>query len=294
LPPIDIHIVHTDNSPTQYKCRQNFLNVAEWASHQEYRGRLLHKFGQKYRFKGSWDATGKHVKQRILNNELKNLRCKNAWYCYTNLRVQMSKNGKEELISKLEEHEKNGDMNVLKNTTFTTKRTFIGYATKDRSENDSLVEHTNYDHLVYTDRSETNKRDMLPLDKTQMLEQVHGKCTVNLITKKWQLTSSILPCACPTCRIKPSDYQNCLYKDDRKSTKIDIKMRGESINENPDDIYGYMVLTVAELKTKLNGRGIATPKRLKKRESVALLTQAVEDEYANDDDGDEVVDDSDV
>ena len=68
-------------------------------------------------------------------------------------------------------------------------------------------------------------------------------------------------------------------------------MKGESIIHNSDDIYGYMVLTVSELKAELNGRGIATSKRLNKRESlVALLTQTVDEEYDNDDDGDEVID----
>ena len=146
-----------------------------------------------------------------------------------------------------------------------------------------------YNHIVYTDRT-TAKPDMVPIEKTQMLGQVHGECCRNPNTNKWQLTSSLLPCACPICRINPLDILNCHYRQIRKPKKIDIKMKGESINNNLDGIYGYMVITVSELRTELNGRGIATPKRLNKRDLVALLTETVDLEYANDDDGDEVLD----
>ena len=52
---IPINIVHTDNCAPQYKYRQKFLQVADSAITQD--GIVLHKFAQKYRFKGSWDAT---------------------------------------------------------------------------------------------------------------------------------------------------------------------------------------------------------------------------------------------
>ena len=61
-----INVVWTDNYPTEYKCRQNFLNVAQAAKHHENKTVIIHKFAQKYRFKGSWDATGKNVKERYL------------------------------------------------------------------------------------------------------------------------------------------------------------------------------------------------------------------------------------
>jgi hypothetical protein len=183
LPPIAIHIIWTDNCPTQYKCRHNFYNVATFGSNVAHHSQQVHTFGQKYRFKGPWDATGKIVKQRILNNELKNLRCANAWDCYVKLREQMTKDGTKDHISKLFEYEQNGDVNVLKNTTFTCKRTFIGYCTEDKSEYDGLVSVPEYKHIVYTDRTSA-KPDMVPLDKTQMLGQVHGECCKNPETNK--------------------------------------------------------------------------------------------------------------
>ena len=45
---------------------------------------ITYKFVQKYRFKGSWDATGKLIK-RILNNEFKFDWCVDAFDCYKKL-----------------------------------------------------------------------------------------------------------------------------------------------------------------------------------------------------------------
>jgi len=202
----------------------------------------------------------------------------------------LTKDGTEDFISKLDEYENKGDVNVLKNTTFTCKRTFIGYGIENKSKYDGLVSVDDYKHIVYTDRT-TVKPEMIPLDKTQMLGQVQGECNVNPITKKWQLTSSFLPCACPSCRVNPSGFNtSCSYKDIRQPKQIDIKMKGEIVNKYPDDIFGYQVLTCDQLKEELNGRGVLTPRRLNKGELLVLLTGVVEDEYANDNDGEKVDD----
>jgi hypothetical protein len=95
---------------------------------------IVHKFAQKFRFKGSWDATGKVVEMRIENNELKYVRVADAWDCYRTLCKQLTKDGSEKLILDLEQYEIDGDETVLKNTTFTTKRTLIGYVTEDINE----------------------------------------------------------------------------------------------------------------------------------------------------------------
>eukprot|EP00957_Ditylum_brightwellii_P160457 12215749-Ditylum_brightwellii.AAC.1 len=58
-----------DNCPTQYKCQQNLFKVDE--SYDTRKSTIMHKFAQKYGFKGSRDAAGKLVKQRIKCLELK-------------------------------------------------------------------------------------------------------------------------------------------------------------------------------------------------------------------------------
>eukprot|EP00957_Ditylum_brightwellii_P064380 4886264-Ditylum_brightwellii.AAC.1 len=66
---IPANIIHTDNCPTQYKCQQNFLEVAK--SCDTRKTTVVHKFSQQYGFKGSWDTAGKLVKQRIKCLKLK-------------------------------------------------------------------------------------------------------------------------------------------------------------------------------------------------------------------------------
>ena len=49
---IAANIVWTDGCPTQYKCRQNFVHVA--MSGKSNGSRIVHKFSEKYCFKGSY------------------------------------------------------------------------------------------------------------------------------------------------------------------------------------------------------------------------------------------------
>ena len=152
--PIPFNIIWTDNCPTQYKCRQIFLNVAtvtsNHTSNPDVHPIAIRIFAQKYRFKGSWDATGKIVKERILNNELKGDRCATAFDCYIKLGRDLTKNGEDEKSSKLLEYENNNDERVIKNTTLTTKKTHIGFGTQDKDQYDSLMQNKTCNDLFNT------------------------------------------------------------------------------------------------------------------------------------------------
>ena len=182
-PPIPTNIIWTDNCPTQYKCRQNFRNVA--TSSERINNKIpltganrIHKFGAKYRFKGSWDAFGKHIKQQILLQELLYNRCANAWDCYKILREKLSRDGKEKGTQKLLAFEEAGDVRVLNNTTFKTKCTYIGYGTEKKEEYNNLL--PNHAHIVFTDRNPTLLKDMEPVKGTLKISQVESKRESNL------------------------------------------------------------------------------------------------------------------
>ena len=162
--PIPHNVVWTDNCPTQYKCRQNFVNVAHAASLHNNKCTITHKFAQKYRFKGSWDATGKLIKKRILNNEFKFDRCADAFDCYKKLsrnqfQYGLAKDGSELKYEKLKEYEEQGDARVLKNTGLTTRRTMIGLAVETQDLYNDLI--ISNDHIVLTNR--TLIPDMIPI-----------------------------------------------------------------------------------------------------------------------------------
>jgi hypothetical protein len=97
------------------------------------------------------------------------VRVADAWDCYRTLCKQLTKDGSEKLILDLEQYEIDGDERVLKNTTFTTKRTLIGYVTEDINEFNSKSAEQQYDHIVFSDRSETLVSKMKPVVDTLAL-----------------------------------------------------------------------------------------------------------------------------
>lgn len=132
---IPVNIICVNNCPTQYNFRQNFYHIAT-ASSTNHQHKLIHKhnFWQKYRFKGSWDATGKIVKQQIPQIELKYDRCANALDWYLKILRYLTKDGQDKKTKKLVEYKRNGDSKVVQNTTYTTSKIHIGYGTEDQVE----------------------------------------------------------------------------------------------------------------------------------------------------------------
>jgi hypothetical protein len=255
--------------------------------------RLIHKFAQKYRFKGSWDAVGKMVKERILNHELKYFRCATAWDCYIKLKDELvDKERRQKLFAKLDQYERDGSAKVIQNTTYTSRNTYIGYAMQDKHEFEAL-RNAGHEHAVFTDRENTAP-DMKPLKDTLKVSQVQGDIIPNPLTGKWNVTSAFLPCSCLPCRSDPgSSFQNCLYKSDRNLVQHDVNMKGEADNHGGgDDDLGLQNMTRELLRLELNERGIRTPSSLRKDQLVELLTQAIEAEQLNDDDP--VVEDEEV
>eukprot|EP00957_Ditylum_brightwellii_P098001 7464440-Ditylum_brightwellii.AAC.1 len=130
------NIIWTDNCTGQYKCRQNFLQVALSCNTRD--TMLLHKFAQKYGFKGSWDATGKLVKQAIERLELQNDRIATAYDCFVKLGKELTKDGTEADTTRLLEYKKTGNKKVTDNIPLTTRRTLIGFCMEDRQQFEQL------------------------------------------------------------------------------------------------------------------------------------------------------------
>ena len=133
------------------------------------------------------------------------MRVADAWDCYRTLCKQLTKDGSEKLILDLEQYEIDGDERVLKNTTFTTKRTLIGYVTEDINEFNSKSAEQQYDHIVFSDRSETLVSKMKPVVDTLALLYVQGEVEASTGTGTRTLITSYLPCSCLVCRTEPSD-----------------------------------------------------------------------------------------
>ena len=75
------NVIHSDQAPTQYKCNKNFIKIATF-SREHNNSRIIHKYAQKYFFKGSWDSFSKTVKDNIMGLETRYERVDEALKCY--------------------------------------------------------------------------------------------------------------------------------------------------------------------------------------------------------------------
>ena len=115
------------------------FKVATTLSNHSSKSKIVHKFAQQFRFKGSWDTTSKIAKQRILNNELKYDRCENVLDCYQKLSTHLTKDGNTIKARMLLEYELANGERVTINTTLTTRHTHIGFVTESKDQHDLLV-----------------------------------------------------------------------------------------------------------------------------------------------------------
>ena len=212
---IPINIVHTDNCAPQYKCRQNFFQIA--TSCVQPRGTtVIHKFAQKYRFKGSWDAAGKLVKQAINRLEMRGDHCANAHNCYINLTKELTRDGNEAKTRKLLEYEETNDKRVLENKMLRTKFTFVGLGIENKDEYDRM-KNEGHKHVIFTDRE--NVADMKVIAGTQKLYQVQGErnpITQDPQQSQYNLHTFKLQCSCTNCLENPHDFTSCFYLEDRE------------------------------------------------------------------------------
>jgi hypothetical protein len=218
-------IVWTDNCAGQYKCRFNFLKIAQFPSQIE--GVLLHhRFAQKYDFKGIWDASSKVIKDFIRKNEYeattlspsdqtekKNKRYPNALACYKQLREHLPKPTPKK---DWDTFEKTKNTKILEKGHFVINNRFFGYGTEKKQEFDELID-AGYDHIVFTDR--LNVPWAATVKDTLQLHSVEGRwLQPKRVSKRgsevdeWSLKLGTMPCACVSCRIGSSVIEECSYK----------------------------------------------------------------------------------
>lgn len=174
-------------------------------------------------------------------------------------------------MSSMLEFERKGDRRILRNTTFRTSRTFIGYATENREEYDQLISSNIHKHIVFTNRIDVP--DMQPIKDTLKISQVESSKEASE-TNGWKFRSAFLPCSCPQCRTHCSS-EFCLYQRERNIKEEVVRPNN---NSNDDDYLGLRKLTKAALKNELRERFL--PVGGKKDELVMRLQSAIEEEYA--------------
>eukprot|EP00957_Ditylum_brightwellii_P066794 5068392-Ditylum_brightwellii.AAC.1 len=132
---------------------------------------VVHKFPQKYGFKGSWDAAGKLVNQRIEHLELKGEQIANTYDCYVKLHKELTKYGSQEECVKLLDYEQNDNNKVLDNMPLTTRRTFDASGTGCNEKYSHLIQEGHH-HIIFMDRQKI--KDMKTIQGMQQFYQVQG------------------------------------------------------------------------------------------------------------------------
>ena len=153
----------------------------------------------------------------------------------------MTKNGEEARSKNFEQYKIDGDERVLKNTTLSTRRTFIEFGTENKIEYDALISNTEYRHVVYTNRDDIP--DTKPLKSTLKIAQVSGELEpADVTNSKWTIKSSFLPCSYPNCRVNLNSINNCMYSEHCLHRK-DIVI-AKCMNEEIEDQFGLRQLKV--------------------------------------------------
>ena len=187
-----------------------------------------------------------------MKNELKKDRIATAYDCYTKLSRDIAPTSKES--QKWDEWEANNDKRIVENSTFKTRRTFIGLVLEDKQEYEKM-RNEGHQHVIFTQRDVIP--DMLPLENTLKLYQVVPTMT----GKTPKFITSFLPCSCPPCRDNPLNWETCEYKKDRNIKIQELKEKRVS-NDNGskheiiEDQYGFHLLQTNELKIRCKCLGL--------------------------------------
>jgi len=167
------------------------------------------------------------------------------------MKQHLSRNGEEESTHTHLNYEVQQDARVVQNTPFRCRRTYIGLGIESIDEYYTLKEHTK--HIVFTDRN--NIEDINAVSETMKISQVSGEMNPQTsgTDEKWLLTSSHIPCSCPSCRIHPSSGA-CIYKEEINiSTRVVNK---KIATEKQTDEFGVSEMLVKDLRFELTERGL--------------------------------------
>lgn len=275
LPPIKENLIWTDNCPTQYRCRQNFIKLATF-SERHRNASASQLLAAVYKFKGCWDAAGKTAKSHIVKRELQGERLPQAYQCFVCTERDLSNIKKKRNYAELEEA---GHPDILKNTTFTLDKRFWGLATENKREYDGLVAKHPDKHIVFTDREIIPDSAALP--RTTKLHEIKGRSQPHFdspdpLNRKWIVRTACLPCACPFCRgERQTPPCRHIGQLDRKE---EVMQRAKEYPLRTDAelraLTDLNILIITELKAQLRGRGLSDSHQ-RKADLVSRLKDAI-------------------
>ena len=217
--------VWSDNAPTQYRCRQNFVQVATVQDrHPDIS--LIHRLAVVDNFKGAHDAYGKVPKRHVAEQELNGNRSPNGEgvfrTCFRNLTVTETTGTR----NNWSEFERNKDRRLKGKGTYGMDARYFYFVVETKEEKEALICEFP-DNIIHCDRTNIlDTKGGKAIKGTTKLHEVrsmtYDKTTPHQNTVP--LVISDLPCECLICNksLQPSQQQSttpCTYKRRRKQQK---------------------------------------------------------------------------
>ena len=135
---LEVVKVWTDNAPTQYRCRQNFLQVAK-VKERHPNIKLIHRLAVVDNFKGAHDSYGKDPKRFISKQELNLMRSPNALGAFIICNSAMRIDTKED--NKWKDYEKNQDVRLKGKGTYGMDGRYFYMVVETQNDLEALSQH---------------------------------------------------------------------------------------------------------------------------------------------------------
>ena len=110
-----------------------------------------------------------------------------------------------------------------------------------------------HDNIIFTDQENIEHMNFVP--KIKKILQVSGEIDEDLNTphKQWKLTTSLIPCSCPSYNINPL-CGACIYKEERAINMIVVYQKTSNGNATVCNDFDVLTMKVKELKIELKER----------------------------------------
>ena len=201
-------IVWTDNAPTQYRCRQNFLKAASIS--ERHKGiSITHRLAVVDNFKGFHDAIGKDPAQMTKMLELIGIRSPNAEAVFKNCYQRLQKTREQ---TEWRGYELNRDARLQNKGRFGMDTRTVWFVVETKEDQDRLqVKYPG--RILLCDRTFVlDTQSDKAIEGTMQMHELRS-IAVSVPTihpRKWPARVANLPCNCHECYKDPLNYK-CTY-----------------------------------------------------------------------------------
>ena len=193
---LEVVIVWSDNAPYQYRCRQNFIQIA--SVQERHPGiKIIHRLAVVDQFKGNHDAVGKDPAVLVRSLELAGIRSENAEKVFINCHKLETQHEESEW----HDYEIRGDVALKRKGIYGMNSRKVHFVVESQEEFDRL--NPRYPgKILLCDRTYTlDTHAKKPIPNTTQLHEIRSVASEvpTQLPPVWSLQISLLPCNCQYC-----------------------------------------------------------------------------------------------